>query len=289
MNNGTTVSLPSITQQLKSARGNMTKSELKIMDQFLRDPTSVISSSAREFSKLVGVSDASIIRFSQKYGFTGYLEMKERLNQELIHSPVNKPQAISADIFIEDTLADTVDKISSIINQSIEDTKKQLCLEDLERCVSRIDNANRVFFIGMGGSGLTAQEAQYKFSRIGVDATGFYEKHAMTYKIQYTNTQDVLIAVSHTGTKSEIIDTANTAKENGAFCIAITNNRQSELSRLCDLTFDNCSQGELYQGDSIGTRVSQMFVVDIIYTELAKRRFDSIKFEKLMIKNKINP
>ncbi|MGR5144506.1 MurR/RpiR family transcriptional regulator [Photobacterium sp. DNB23_23_1] len=277
-----------ITQQLKLARDNMTKSELKIVDQFLRDPALVVLSSAREFSKLAGVSDASVIRFCQKYGFTGYSEMKDLLNQELIEAPVTKAEPISADIYIEDSLEETIDKISKIVNCSILDTKKSLCTTDLKSVIDAIDQSKRVFFIGLGGSGLTAQEAQYKFSRIGLDATGFFEKHAMTYKMQYTNGDDVIIAISHSGEKSEIIETVKTVKENNGFCVAVSNNRQSTLSSICDITLDNCSQGELYQGDSIGTRVSQMFIIDIIYTELLKRRFTSIKSSKIRIKNKIS-
>ncbi|MEZ9040926.1 MULTISPECIES: MurR/RpiR family transcriptional regulator [unclassified Vibrio] len=277
-----------IYQQLKQARSNMTKSELKIVDLLLQNPAFVIRSSARDFSKLANVSDASVIRFCQKYGFTGYSEMKELLNQELIVSSAAVIPPLSADIYIEDSLLETIDKISEIVTVSVNDTKSKLSVDDLELAIKLIDNAQRLFFVGVGGSGLTALEAQYKFSRIGLDATGFFENHSMAYKIQYTNDRDILVAISHSGEKHEIIETVKTAKSNSTFCIAITNNRNSELASLCDLTLDNCSQGELYQGDSIGTRVSQMFIVDILYTEMLKKRFPNVKSSKIMIKNKIS-
>lgn len=61
-------------------------------------------------------------------------------------------------------------------------------------------------FIGLGGSGMSAIEASLKFNRIGIDANGFNEKHAMFYKLQHTTANDIVIALSHSGKTADILN-----------------------------------------------------------------------------------
>ncbi|SHF27044.1 MurR/RpiR family transcriptional regulator [Vibrio gazogenes] len=274
--------------QLKNSRFSMTKAESLIVDKIIENPSYFVRASAREFSTSTGVSDASVIRFCQKYSALGYQEFKAQLHKELMISSQGEKRAISPDIYIEDDLDSTVEKVESIINYSVRDTKALLVTESLQQAVDALEKANRLFFIGLGGSGLSAIEAGYKFNRIGFDANSFNEKHTMYYKIQYTKPDDFVVVISHSGESEDMIKAAQTAQQNGSTIVAITQNANSTIGKLSHIVLQNSSQGELYQGDSIGTRISQMYLLDILYTETLKHCFENVKSSKINIRSKIN-
>ena len=266
----------------------MTKSELIIVDKILEDPLFFVQSSAREFSKAVGLSDATVIRFCQKYSDLTYQEAKERLNKQLINLSSRSPKEVSPNIYSSDDLVTTTDKIESAVSASISDTKNIIDMKELKEIIDLIGLAKRVYFVGFGASGLSAIEAEHKFARIGIDVTGLDEKHSMFYKLQYTTPEDLVITISHSGDTLDILQAAKTAKQNKTPVIAITHNRKSELGKIADMVLQNCSQGGFYEGDSIGTRLSQVYLIEIMYTELLKRNFDKVKSSKIKIRNKIN-
>ncbi|MFV0575885.1 MAG: MurR/RpiR family transcriptional regulator [Vibrio sp.] len=277
----------SLLVSIKSQLSSLTRTDRIIAESIVDNPAYFVQVSAKSFANQVGTSDATVIRFCKKMGFSGYQELKEKLKSDLLAPKVSQQNVLTSDIYIDDSIGSTASKLCGIISQSIRDTKIALNLNTIEKIVQRISKCQRIFFIGLGGSGMSALEASLKFNRIGIDANGFNEKHAMFYKLQHTTSDDIVVALSHSGNTEDIVNAQLTAKECGAFTIVITNNLSSPLAEISDIKILNCSEGEVYQGDSIGTRVSQMYILDLIYTELMKRNFDKVKSAKSNIREKL--
>ena len=274
--------------KLKNTRSSMTKAESIILDGILEDPSDFVKASAREFSKSIGVSDASVIRFCKKYNELGYQEFKDLLNKELVQSGESAKRAINPDIYSEDDLEVIVDKVESMINNSVRDTKALLNTKILRIAISELEKAKRLFFIGIGPSGLSAIDAGNKFARIGFDATGFDELYTMSAKLHYTTANDLVVVISHSGENESLLKNVKAARDNGSYIIAITQNKKSSIGKSADIVLQNCSQGDFYQGDSIGTRVSQMFLLNILYNETLKNNFDQMKLSRITLRKRHN-
>lgn len=277
----------SLLISLKSQLTSLARTDRVIAQSIVDDPAHFVQVSVKSFANHIGTSDATVIRFCKKMGFSGYQALKEKLKSDLLTPQRSHQTVLTSNIYIDDSVEDTANKLCGIISQSIHETKIALDLKVIENIVKRILSCQRVFFIGLGGSGMSALEASLKFNRIGIDANGFNEKHAMFYKLQHTTSKDIVIALSHSGKTEDILNAQLTAKECGAYTIVITNNLTSPLAEHSDMKILNCSEGEVYQGDSIGTRVSQMYILDLIYTEIMKRNFEKVKSAKSNIREKL--
>lgn len=277
----------SLLISLKSQLASLTRTDRVIAQSIVDDPAHFVQVSVKSFANDVGTSDTSVIRFCRKMGFSGYQALKERLKSELLTPQASHETILTSNIYIDDSIEETSDKLCGIISQSINDTRMALDLNLIAVIVKKILNSKRVFFIGLGGSGMSAIEASFKFNRIGIDANGFNEKHTMFCKLQHTTPEDIVIALSHSGKTEDILNAQLTAKECGAYTIVITNNLASNLAKNSDVKILNCSEGEVYQGDSIGTRVSQMYILDLIYTEVMKQNFEKVKSAKSNIRDKL--
>lgn len=67
----------------------------------------------------------------------------------------------------------------------------------------------------------------------------------------------------------------------GAITVALTHNLGSPLSKVADITLINGNRQGRLQGDSIGTKTAQLFVLDLIYTLLVQKDPEAARANKL--------
>ena len=152
----------------------------------------------------------------------------------------------------------------------MDETINLLDFSQLENVVEAIQRANKVFLFGVGSSGVTAEEAKNKFMRIGmqVDASG--NNHFMYMQAALLKKNDVAIGISHSGYSQETAHTLKIAKQNGAVTVALTHSLRSPITEHADFVLVNGNKQGKLQGDSIGTKIAQLFVLDLIYALLVQ-------------------
>ena len=77
--------------------------------------------------------------------------------------------------------------------------------------------------------------------------------------------KDVAVGISYSGNSRSTVDAMRTAHENGVKTISITNFENSLIEKYSDLVLRTSNRQHFY-GDAIFSRVSQLAVVDMIYT-----------------------
>ncbi len=84
---------------------------------------------------------------------------------------------------------------------------------------------------------------------------------------------DLAIGISYSGCSISTVDAMRIAKKAGAKTIAITNFENTLLEKYADIVLVTSNQHFLY-GDAIFSRVSQLAVVDMIYTGVLLSDYD---------------
>ncbi len=88
---------------------------------------------------------------------------------------------------------------------TLENTVEIINSKDVHDCARLIINAKKVYFIGIGYSGIIAQDSNYKFMRIGLNCVSFDSSHTMIMMSSIMEEGDLIIAISHSGETEEII------------------------------------------------------------------------------------
>ena len=86
--------------------------------------------------------------------------------------------------------------------------------------------------------------------------------------------RDVAVAISYSGSTKDTIDAAKAAKGRGAKVISLTRFVKSPLTQYSDLTLLCGATEGPFQGGSLSAKLSQLFLLDIIYQEYFRRTFD---------------
>lgn len=263
-----------ILDTIGSLQNSLTKTEKKIAQAILFQPDLLNRCSLSEVASQLNVGEATFIRFCRTLGFKGYTDFKLDLAIELATQAQNSNALLDTDVLEDDTPKEIAVKLQSALNKVIAETVNLLDYDELERAVAAIHKAKRIFFFGVGSSGLTAEDAHNKFMRIGLQTAAVTNNHFMYMQSSLLTEGDVVIGISHSGYSEETIKAMHIAKKNNAKTIAVTHNLRSPITEVADYVLINGNRQGQMQGGSIGTKTAQSFVLDLIYALLVKAEPD---------------
>lgn len=259
-----------ILDTIGALQNSLTKTEKKIANAILSQPDLLSQCSLSDVAKQLDVGEATFIRFCRTLGFKGYTDFKLDLAIELATQEKESNTLLDTDVSETDTAREIAIKLQTTLNNVISETINLLNFTELEKVVDELRRAKRVFLFGVGSSGLTAEDAKHKLMRIGMQTDAVTNNHFMYMQASLLKKGDVVIGISHSGYSEETTKALRIARENNATCIAITHNLRSPITEVADYVLINGNRQGHMQGDSIGTKMTQLFVLDLIYALLVK-------------------
>jgi DNA-binding MurR/RpiR family transcriptional regulator len=264
-----------------SLQPNLSKADSKLCARLLKEPEIFIHSTITELAKLIGVSNATIVRFTQKFGMDGYQSFKLALAQETSQNDGDKDDLLTGPIEKGDSIEIIAKKFLVINMEALEQTMSLLNYSEVNKAAKMILTAEKVNFMGIGYSGITAQDAKYKFMRIGIDTDAYTDGHTMLMMSAIMHSKDVAFAISHSGNSREVVQSLKIARGNGVKTICVTNSINSDIAEFADALVTYSSTETRFQTGSVATKIAQFFVLDLIYTEVAR---NSAKYAENKIK-----
>ncbi|UKH08967.1 MurR/RpiR family transcriptional regulator [Actinobacillus pleuropneumoniae] len=259
-----------ILDTIGALQTSLTKTEKKIASAILAQPEILSQNSLSEVAKQLDVGEATFIRFCRTLGFKGYTDFKLDLAIELATQEKRSNSIFDTDVSESDTPKEIAVKLQSSLNNVIAETINLLDFQELEYVVEELQKAQRIFLFGVGSSGLTAEDAKHKLMRIGLQTDAVTNNHFMYMQASLLREGDVVIGISHSGYSDEVISALKIARKNHAKTIAITHHIRSPITNVADYVLINGNRQGHMQGDSIGTKMAQLFVLDLIYSLLVK-------------------
>lgn len=260
-----------IIDELKTPSFKVTKSDKMLMKYIKENIEYVSYMPISQIAKESNIGEATITRFSKKMGFSSLQDFKVTLAQEISISNKSKT-IINSNIENDEPAIDTAKKLLSSNIITLEKTVDLINNQDIHNCANMIINARRIYFIGIGYSGIIAQDSNYKFMRIGLNCMSFDSSHTMIMMASIMEAEDLLIAISHTGETDAIIKTVELAKQNNVNIISITQNQESKLKDRSDINLAYVSEETILETGSISSKLAQIFLLDLIYTQVVKEK-----------------
>ncbi len=240
----------------------------KVADLFLAQPEMAIYASVNEVAAAAQVSEATVMRLCRTLGFRGFQDFKIALARELV-SPL---QRLHEEVREGDDPATIVHKVFQANLDALQDTLAVLDLGAMARAAQLLLAARAVLIIGVGTSGPIVEDAANKFFRLGLNVKAITDAHLMMMAAALLGPQDVLMAVSHSGSTRDPVDTARVAREAGAQVVCITNNSLSPLTKVADLVLVTASRETRFRQEAMASRICQTSIIDSLYTLMAMAR-----------------
>ncbi|HCT96843.1 MurR/RpiR family transcriptional regulator [Vagococcus lutrae] len=255
----------SIRLKIKTMYKDFSAKEQTIADYIIENPTIVSHSSISDLSAQLGIADSTFFQFTKKLGFNGFKEFKmELLKQENDFVSISIHENIKKD----DNELTMAQKVFDSNISSLEDTRRLLQEKDLKQAVQLINQSERLFLFGMGGSEIVATDAYHKFLRSPISVFHSTDYHIQLMEASIMTPNDCAIFISHTGKSKETIQIAREAKEAGAKIIVITSYPNSPLAKLGDIILISISEETEFRSEALASRLAQLTIIDSIYVIL---------------------
>lgn len=149
--------------------------------------------------------------------------------------------------------------------------------EQLQRAVEALDQARYIQFFGVGSSGITALDAKNRFLRIGWRVEASSDSHIQSMMAVTMGPGDVAFGISVSGSTLDTNDMLMKAKQNGAKVIAMTNYAKSPIASIADIVLLTAGKESPLEGGSVGAKVSQLFIIDLLCQRLEQLHADETK------------
>lgn len=269
-----------ILDTIGALENSLTKTEKRIAAAILAQPNLLSQCSLSEIASHLDVGEATFIRFCRTLGFKGYTDFKLDLAIELATQDKENMNLLDTDISPTDSSKEIALKLQSNLNNVIAETINLLDFDELEKVVKTLQQAKRIFLFGVGSSGLTAEDVKYKLMRIGLQTDAVTNIHFMYMQAALLQEGDVVIGISHSGYSEETVKALRIARENKAKTVAITHNLRSPITIVADYVLINGNRQGYMQSDSIGTKMAQLFVLDLLYALLVQAEPDKAITQK---------
>ncbi|MEK4239289.1 MurR/RpiR family transcriptional regulator [Paenibacillus sp. FSL H7-0737] len=259
----------SIFSSIHSKYNNLTNTEKKVADYVLENTRSVVYMSITDLADACDVGESSIFRFCKSLSYKGYQEFKIALAHSI--TVENEIPQLTDQILMDDTTEAVASKVLTTNVSALNETYNLIDIQKINEAIDYMINAERVSFFGVGSSLITAMEAKIKFMRITNKTECLMDSHLQMMSAALMSNRDVAVIISYSGSTKDSIEVAKKAKERGAKVVSITRFEKSPLTSYSDLTLlCGANEGPL-QGGSLSAKISQLYLLDILYVEYFKK------------------
>lgn len=242
----------SVVPIIESVYATLTSAEKTIADFFISNTDEDRDFSAKEIADLLHVSEASLTRFSKKCGYAGYREFIYVYKSHFIEEADDYHQ------LTRQVLAD-YDEILSKTYSLIDE-------HQIERVVRMIIESKRVYFYGVGSSGLVAQEMKSRFMRLGLHCDAFTDHDHIRMNSVLLDEDSVVIGLTVSSETSVIYSSLERGYKNGAKTILLTANKKVDAESFCDEIVLVAISRNLNYGNRISPQLPLLVMIDILYS-----------------------
>lgn len=256
-----------LLDRIRQRLEELNRSERKVADVILADPTAATSMSIASLAQAASVSEPTVNRFCRSFNAKGYPDFKIKLAQSLAGGTPYVSQAVEPD----DSAADYTRKIFGATMAALDEALRQTDPVRIEKVVDYLIQARQLHFFGLGASGAVAQDAQHKFFRFNMPVTAYVDVLMQRMVASSCHTGDMVVVISWTGRTRELVDIAQLARENGAVVLGITA-PGSPLAAECTETLEVATPEDTDHYMPMTSRMIQLTLIDVLATGVTLRR-----------------
>lgn len=252
--------------RIRAQRDKLSPSEQRVADAVVRHPEAVLRSPISRIAQMAGVSQPTVVRFCRSMACTGLVDFKLRMARS---STVGTP-FVHNQVAPGDGTNDIASKVIDNAVSSLMRSRSNMDSNALEAAVTALSAARRIEFYGLGNSGITVQDAQHKFFRLGIPCVAYNDPHVQGMAATLLTKGDVVLVISASGRTIDLINAVHCASARGATVIAITQG-DTPLARAADITLRADTQEDPDIYSSMTTRIIHLVFIDILAVAVAVR------------------
>jgi RpiR family transcriptional regulator, murPQ operon repressor len=250
---------------LKSKMSQFSKQEKNIARYLLEldvDPRILTSSALAE---QLGISQSTIIRFTQKLGYESFRTFLVDLNKLYADDRIVKERDLLT--------SDSMKKLITRYEDAIHETNALNNFDNIKQAVQLILNADRIVVYGAANSSIFAEYLYSQLNKTGLFVQFSKGIHSSLVSVAQLSLKSAVVLISQSGETEDTLEIAKQAKANSIPMIVLTGHHKNSLLDYADIILYSSD----YAKNLMNIRISQLFLVDILIQEITESRLKLCK------------
>jgi len=251
-------------------RARLSPAEARVYQYLLDHALTDTFLNVTDLAQKAKVSEATVIRFCQKIGYSGFLEFKKAFLQDRLQARTDVSPY--AKITADDEPEAILQKVFTILQDTLITSSQQMDKAAFRKAVEWLADANMIELYAHGGSGHIAQNAAIQYQRQGLRCVVYTDPLVHAQAIKRTRPDDVVVAISHTGETASVVEAVRVGRERGLRTCAITNSPDSPLAKAAEVVLLTATNSPALFSDAGASRVSQIAALDALCVAVVLRK-----------------
>jgi DNA-binding MurR/RpiR family transcriptional regulator len=251
--------------KIRAERDQMSAIERRIADFLLENAHLLRDYSSQQLADALNISQSSVVKFSQKLGFKGYPDLKYSIGEAVARSNGSAGGSASA---ATTKRAGMAERLWQSKSQAEEETRAINAPEQFEAAANAIEDAGKVFVLGVGEDGVVAQCFAAKLGAIGIPVIPHVDLALMTACVASAAAGDVLIVISEHGKQGLLGNLCRQFRERRCKIITITRNTGNALRMHADVGLLVAAHDERPYVAALLYQSALQHVLDLLYLEI---------------------
>lgn len=246
------------------------ETDQNLAEYILKHPYEVCEMNTRQLSEKVFVSPATVVRFSKRLGYSGFQELKMKLNAEIYASRGLKNK-IDADfpVHADENIKEIIKITSDLSWQAIEKTGEMMERNgSLKSVIRAVAKSTGIDIYGIGFALDSAVNFKNNMNRIGVEVFMDADVSRQTNWAARADKKHFSILLSYSGETSPVCDVARVLKKRKMQCVSITCEKENTLAKQTTWNLPIVAMESPHinsQVASLSSNTAFNFVLNIIY------------------------
>lgn len=270
----------SLLNRISKEQIALSRAERQVATIVLADPKLIPQETISSLAKRAKVSEPSVCRFCKSFGFSGFAAFKTALSVCLSQDLGAQVKKIEASTTLADLSAQVIDGSISVL----QNLKRNIELEVVNRAISLICGARRTVILGSGVSYPYAQDLHVRLLRQGIVTEIYSSKEQMLVAISSLTISDLLIVIDLKGSAQSLIEVLKVALQDKIASISLAP-KDSAIANLSSLNLRTITQNDFFKDDLMLSLISLQALNTLIVSGVRlnlRERLDPLK-EKIAI------
>ncbi len=265
-----TLTLPmSPLLKIRSERDQMSAIERRIADFMLENAQLLRDYSSQQLADALGISQSSVVKFSQKLGFKGYPDLKLSVGEAVVRENAGEvtTSAEPRDHGPHAALAESLWRSKA---QAEEETRLINPPATLDAIAELIDKAGKVYIIGLGEDGIAARAFALKLSWLGIVSVHHFDPLLMAASTSSVAAGDVLLVFSEQGKQTSLCHISREFRARRGRAISITRHTPNPLRAHADASLLVSAHDERTHIEPLLYQSALQHLLDLVFVLLCE-------------------
>ena len=258
--------------KIRSERDRMSAVERRIADFVLDNAQLLRDYSSQQLANALGISQSSVVKFTQKLGFKGYPDLKYSVGEAIARADNGDDEEAAAQVGggADESLAADLWRRKSEAEEATRLINPPQTLAAVAAAIGTAGRSGKVFIIGLGEDDIPARSFALKLSLLGILTVHDFDTARMTANVSAAGHGDVLVVFSEHGNHPALGKISRYFRERRGQVISVTRHTANPLRTLADAALLVSAHDERPYIQSLLYQSALQHLLDVVFVRLCE-------------------